>query len=83
MLRATFLKSALALMATTGLGLAAFAGGPGAAAAKSCCGDNCQCEDCGCASGKCAKCGCDEGKCQNCQCTDCECAGDCCHTPAA
>jgi hypothetical protein len=83
MLRATFLKSALALVATTGLGLAAFAGGTGATAAKCCCGDNCKCEECGCVSSKCAKCGCDEGKCQNCGCTSCKYTGGACHKPAA
>lgn len=78
MLRSTFLKTVAALVATFGLGLAAFAGGATSHAAKCCCGDDCKCEDCGCAGGKCTDCGCDEGTCTNCECTECECAGGCC-----
>jgi hypothetical protein len=73
MLRITFLRSLLALTATGALGLSAMAGGSTAADHTCCCGDDCQCEVCGCADGKCQGCGCEEGKC-----TDCKCGADCC-----
>ncbi len=70
MLRSTFLKSAAALVATTGLGLTAFAGGSTANAAGCCCGDNCKCEECGCADGTCTNCNCENCSCEGCKCGD-------------
>jgi hypothetical protein len=74
MLRSTFLKSALALVATTGVGLTAVAGGASPARSQGCCcGDHCACEECGCAGGACADC-----TCEACGCEDCACGSDGC-----
>jgi hypothetical protein len=66
------LASVLALGAGA-FGLNATTGASSAKTAACCCGDNCNCEKCGCADGKCEKCGCKDCKCENCKC-----GGDCC-----
>jgi len=59
----------LAALATAVAGwMAAPASADGAKTAACCCGDNCQCEDCGCNEGKCTGCNCEN-------CTDCKCEG--------
>lgn len=84
MLRQTFLRSLAALAATGALGFAAMAGGTSARDHSCCCGDNCQCEVCGCNEGKCEGCACDAGKCTDCKCgSDCCGGGSCCDKTAA
>ena len=72
MTRFQFVTSALVALAM-GLGSTALPAGAADAAKPDacCCGDTCNCEECGCCKD------CDDGQCTNCD--DCSCEGcDCC-----
>jgi hypothetical protein len=64
-----FLFGTLAALATAAGGWLAPADATASArTAACCCGENCECEVCGCSKGKCTGCNCEN-------CTDCKCEG--------
>ena len=73
MTRFDFVLGSLAALATAGFGVAAMAsdGSVAEKAAACCCGEVCNCEECGCCTD------CKDGQCTDCD--DCNCEGcDCC-----
>jgi len=76
MSRLRFLFAMLSLVGTATLGLAtSFGAATEAGKAKACCcGDDCQCEECGCADGTCTDC-----QCEACGCDGDQCTSECCN----